>query len=178
LSYLGTYAPDRQPALNELFIGPARRMPEQRFLLAGAQYPESFPWQGNILFIRHLPPADHPRFLCSSRATLNVTRASMAEYGYCPSGRLFEAAACGVPILSDRWEGLEAFFTPGKEILGVRCGDDVMQALSLSDRELRCVAEAARDRLFAEHTADQRVQALEGAIAAACSERNSGAVAA
>ncbi|HTD56002.1 MAG TPA: hypothetical protein VK670_11515, partial [Silvibacterium sp.] len=97
LSYLGTYAADRQCLLEQLFVEAARRMPEQTFLIGGAQYPESFPWLANINFVRHLPPYLHPSFFSSSRATLNVTRKSMADYGYCPSGRLFEAAACGVP---------------------------------------------------------------------------------
>lgn len=161
LSYLGTYAADRQPALEQLFIEPARRMPESWFQLAGAQYPPDFPWQPNIAFVRHLDPAQHPAFLCSSRATLNVTRGAMARYGYCPSGRLFEAAACGAPMLSDAWEGLEYFFTPGKEILCVNSAEDVMAALSRSDAELQRMAAAARARVLAEHTAARRVQQLE-----------------
>lgn len=161
LSYLGTYAADRQRVLEELFVEPARRMPRAWFQLAGAQYPQDFPWQPNIAFLRHLDPAQHPEFLCSSRATLNVTRAAMARYGYCPSGRLFEAAACGTPILSDGWEGLEMFFTPGKEILRVDTAGDVEAALALSDAELKRIAEAARARVLAQHTAGRRVQELE-----------------
>ena len=111
LSYMGTYAADRQAELEQLLVEPARRLPQKRFLIGGAQYPESFPWSGNIYFVRHLPPAEHRAFYSSSRLTLNVTRAAMARMGYCPSGRLFEAAACGAPILSDAWEGLDAFFT-------------------------------------------------------------------
>jgi spore maturation protein CgeB len=117
LSYLGTFTADRQDALEALFIEPARRRPAQRFLLGGAQYPQDFPWSDNIFFVRHLPPAEHSAFFCSSRLTLNVTRVAMAEMGWCPSGRLFEAAACGCAILSDQWEGLDAFFAPGREIL-------------------------------------------------------------
>lgn len=161
LSWLGTWAADRQAALRELFVKPAMRLTHGRFLLAGAQYPESFPWQANMFFLRHLAPPDHPRFLCSSRATLNVTRASMAEYGYCPSGRLFEAAACAVPILSDTWAGLDSFFTPGKEILTVSTAEDVIAALALSDSELQRIATAARERIFASHTAEHRLATLE-----------------
>ena len=91
-----------------LFVEPARRAPDRRFLIGGAQYPPVFPWTDNIYFVRHLPPAEHPAFYSSSRLTLNVTRRAMAAMGYCPSGRLFEAAACGAPILSDDWEGLDA----------------------------------------------------------------------
>lgn len=178
LSYLGTYAADRQPGVRELFVIPAMRLKQERFMLAGAQYPANFPWQGNIFFVQHLPPSDHSRFLCSSRATLNVTRASMAEYGYCPSGRLFEAAGCGVPVLSDWWEGLDSFFTPRTEILRVQCAEDVIHALSLSDAELRSVAEAARERLFSSHTAAQRVAGLEAACEKVVAERRNAALAA
>ena len=129
LSYLGTYAEDRQAALQELLIEPARRLPRHRFLVGGAQYPEQFPWTLNIFFVRHLPPVEHPAFFSSSRTTLNITRRAMAEMGWCPSGRLFEAAACGTPILSDWWEGLDAFFTPGDEILVAHCADDAIGAL-------------------------------------------------
>ena len=161
LSYLGTYAADRQEALAELFLEPARRLPEERFLIGGAQYPEDFPWLPNLFFTQHLEPAQHPAFFCSGRATLNVTRRAMAEYGYCPSGRLFEAAACGVAMLSDVWEGLETFFVPGEEIMTVRTAEDVLAALSLGDGELRRIAEAARARTLEEHTAERRVRELE-----------------
>ena len=160
-SYLGTYAADRQAALTELFLEPAHRRPDERFLIGGAQYPEHFPWTPNLFFTQHLEPAQHPAFFCSSRATLNVTRGAMAAYGYCPSGRLFEAAACGTPLLSDSWEGLDTFFTPGTEILSVDCADDVMHALSLSDAELRRIADAARARTLEQHTAERRVIELE-----------------
>jgi spore maturation protein CgeB len=161
LSYLGTYAADRQKALEELFLAPACRLPEERFLIGGAKYPEHFPWRPNVFFTQHMSPSQHPAFFCSSRATLNITRRAMTEYGYCPSGRLFEAASCGAPLLSDGWDGLESFFTPGEEILRVETADDVLRALSLSDRELGRVAEAARARVQAEHTAEHRVLELE-----------------
>ncbi len=167
LSYLGTYAEDRQAALERLFIEPARRSPTKRFLIGGAQYPAGFPWTENIFFSGHLEPAGHPAFFCSGRATLNVTRRAMAEYGFCPSGRLFEAAACGVPLLTDTWEGLEAFFTPGTEILRVETPEDVLETLSLSDSELGRVAEAAMARVLREHTADCRVRDLEQALSTA-----------
>lgn len=161
LSYLGTFAEDRQRALEMLFVEPARLLPERRFLMAGAQYPHEFPWTSNIFFARHLPPALHPAFFCSSRATLNVTRGAMAQYGYCPSGRLFEAAACGVPLLSDEWDGLDRFFTPASEFLPVRSAQDVVEALNRSDAELAAIGRAARERVLAEHTADRRARELE-----------------
>jgi spore maturation protein CgeB len=164
LSYLGTYAADRQSALEELFVQPARRAPLRRFVIGGAQYPDSFPWASNIYFVRHLPPGEHPSFFSSSTLTLNVTRRAMAEMGFCPSGRLFEAAACGVPILSDWWEGLDTFFTPDVEILIARNAGDTLRALERSPDELRRIADAARERTLAEHTADRRAQELEAVL--------------
>lgn len=161
LSYLGTFAADRQHALETLFLKPARRLPNEVFQLAGAQYPDSFSSLPNVRFVPHLAPQLHPAFFCSSRATLNITRGVMAAYGYCPSGRLFEAAACGVPILSDGWDGLELFFTPGQEILRVDSPDDVIEALALPETDLRRIAESARERTLANHTADRRVMELE-----------------
>ena len=160
LSYLGTYAEDRQQALMELFMKPAERMPAEKFLIGGAQYPDQS-WPVNVALLPHVPPPDHPAFFCSSRATLNITRGVMAAYGYCPSGRLFEAAACGVPLLTDRWEGLDSFFTLGQEILPVASAGDVVHALSLSEKELCGIADAARQRTLAEHTGVCRVAELE-----------------
>jgi spore maturation protein CgeB len=161
LSYLGTYADDRQPALESLFLAPARRLPAQRFFIGGAQYPADFPWAANIHFVRHLPPTEHPAFFCSSRLTLSVTRRAMADNGHCPSGRLFEAAACGCAVLSDAWAGIEAFFAPGRELLVARGTQDVLDALELSDRELACIAAAARERVLAQHTSAHRALELE-----------------
>ncbi len=156
LSYLGTYAPDRQAVLENLLVEPARRYPEKKFVIGGAQYPEEFPWTSNIWFVRHLPPSEHPSFYCSSNITLSVTRAAMANMGYCPSGRLFEAAGCGTPVISDTWEGLETFFEPGREILIARKSDDVNDALELPAEELKKIGAAARERALDEHTADHR----------------------
>ena len=164
LSYLGTYAEDRQATLERLFLQPAQQRPKMRFAIGGAQYPEAFPWTENIFFTGHLEPAQHPAFFCSGRATLNVTRRAMAAYGFCPSGRLFEAAACGVPLLTDGWEGLDEFFTPGTEILRVDTSEDVLNTLSLTDAELGRTAAAARERTLREHTADCRVLDLERAL--------------
>jgi spore maturation protein CgeB len=164
LSYLGTYAADRQPALEQFLVEPARRQPARRFLIGGAQYPEGFPWAPNIYFVRHLPPGEHPGFYSSCRLTLNITRAAMARMGYCPSGRLFEAAACGTPILSDPWEGLEAFFGPDAEILVAHGTDDAIDALERSDAELARIGALARQRTLDEHTAERRAIELEEAI--------------
>jgi spore maturation protein CgeB len=165
LSYLGTYAADRQSTLENLFVAPARSRPDRRFLIGGAQYPQDFPWAPNIYFVRHLPPPDHPAFFSSSRLTLNATRQAMAEMGWCPSGRLFEASACGTPILTDAWEGLDAFFEPGREMLVAANPEDVVAALDLGDTELRRLGEASRERTLREHTSDRRAQELEVLIA-------------
>lgn len=160
LSYLGTYAADRQEALEALFVAPARRLPRRRFVIGGAQYPDDFPWAPNIRFVSHLPPAEHPAFFSSSLLTLNITREAMKQMGWCPSGRLFEAAACGVPIVSDRWEGLSTFFEPGREILEVGDTDDVATALLLPRDHLATVAHRARERVLTEHTAARRAAEL------------------
>ena len=157
-SYLGTFAEDRQPLVERLFLEPARRRPDLRFVLGGAGYPQDFPWSENIWFMRHVAPPDHPAFFCSSRATLNVTRRDMAEMGWCPSGRLFEAAACGVPVLSDTWDGLDAFFAPGEEILLVEDAEDVIRALDQAD--LKRIGARARERTLAEHSSFQRARQL------------------
>ncbi len=167
LSYLGTYAADRQATLERLFVSAARRLPEQRFVIGGAQYPQDFPWTHNIFFVRHLPPSEHPAFYGSSRLTLNVTRAAMARMGWCPSGRLFEAAACGAPILSDWWDGLDAFFTPGEQILVARDTDECLAALDLPDTTLRAIAGRARERVLAEHSSDHRARELVRLLEAA-----------
>jgi spore maturation protein CgeB len=158
LSYLGTYAADRQPALEQVFVEPARRRPDERFLIGGAQYPADFPWSSNIYFVRHLPPAEHSAFFSSSRLTLNVTRPSMVENGWCPSGRLFEAAACQTAVLSDPWPGLEDFFTPGSEIL---------LTTDIDDAEIARIARAARERVFAQHTSERRATEFEQLLDAA-----------
>ncbi len=167
LSYLGTYAADRQPELDRLFLDPARRRRGERFVIGGALYPGDFPWSPNIFFERHVSPAEHPRFYAAARATLNITRSAMAACGWCPSGRLFEAAACATPILSDWWEGLDGFFAPGREVLPVRTTADVLAALDLSDRELAAIGVAARERALAEHTADRRAAELADLLAGA-----------
>lgn len=158
LSYLGTFAADRQAAVERLFVRPAARRPDRRFVLGGSSYPADFPWQPNIHFMDHVGPADHPAFFCSSRLALNVTRRDMAAMGWCPSGRLFEAAACGAPIVSDDWDGLDRFFAPGEEILLAETADDVLAALDRDDAELRRIADAARARVLAEHSSAVRAR--------------------
>lgn len=161
LSYLGTYAEDRQQTLEALFIEPARRLRDKRFVIGGAMYPDQFPWTDNIYFVQHLPPSDHPGFYSASRLTLNITRRPMLDMGYCPTGRLFEAAACGTPLIADEWDGLEDFYQPGEELILARTTSDALDALELSDAELVRLARAARARTLDEHTSDRRARELE-----------------
>ncbi|MGN6258013.1 MAG: CgeB family protein [Solirubrobacterales bacterium] len=166
LGYLGTYSDDRQPVLEQLLIEPARRLPEAGFAVAGPQYPEGIEWPVNVERIEHVAPGDHPGFYASQRFTLNVTRAAMRTAGWSPSVRLFEAAACGVPVISDRWDGLEAIFAPGKEILIADSADDVLRYFVEIDEEARrAIAERARARVLAEHTAARRCEQLEEEVA-------------
>lgn len=176
LSYLGTYADDRQATLEALLIEPARRLPQRRFVIAGAQYPAAFPWTNNIYFVRHLEPAQHPAFFSSSRLTLNVTRRAMKEMGYCPSGRLFEAAACGAPLLTDYWEGLEQFFEPGAEIVIARDAGEATAAIDMPYAALREIARRARERVLDQHTAAHRARELEALLESARANPGSAAV--
>jgi spore maturation protein CgeB len=162
LGYLVTYSADRQPALERFLFAPARALAEQAFVVAGAQYPASIRWPGNVARVDHVAPDEHTTFYRKQRYTLNLTRAEMASMGYSPSVRLFEAAACGVPIISDRWPGIEQFFKPSEEILIVDDSQQVTQLLEeLPDERRRNVAAAARRRLMQQHTPEHRARALE-----------------
>jgi spore maturation protein CgeB len=162
LGYLGTYSPDRDAALNELLVKPATQFPEWRFVIAGAQYPDEQCWPANIERLEHVPPAGHGEFYAAQRYTLNVTRADMVARGHSPSVRLFEAAACGTPIISDHWPGIETFFAPDDEILIAKDAGDVARMLSgISEERRRAIAAAARKRLRRSHTADERAKDLE-----------------
>jgi spore maturation protein CgeB len=166
LGYLGTYSDDRQPVLERLLLGPARRLPDGDFAVAGPQYPEEIEWPQNVERIEHVAPADHPGFYASQRFTLNITRARMREAGWSPSVRLFEAAACAVPVISDRWDGLDQIFAPGEEILVADSPDDVVHHLTETGEDKRlALGERARARVLAEHTAERRCELLEAEVA-------------
>jgi len=179
LSYMGTYAPDRQPKIEELLCAPARLLPNRRFIVAGPQYPKSIEWPDNVERIKHLNPRHHAEFYCSSRLTLNVTRRDMVMAGFSPAVRLFEAAACAAAIVSDNWPGLDSFFVPGREILLPVSGEDVLRYISEYDTaELRQIGLAAQSRVLAKHTSDARAQEFEQAVAFASSKANTKGVAA
>ncbi|SOB79946.1 Spore maturation protein CgeB [Sphingomonas guangdongensis] len=168
LSYLGTYSDDRQPTLTRLLLDVARACPERRFAVAGPQYPVDIDWPANVERIEHLPPAEHAAFYSASRATLNVTRADMIAAGWSPSVRLFEAAACGTPIVSDRWNGIEDVLTPGEEIVLADTTLDVVRAL---DSDLAAIGAAARARVLGAHTAAHRAAELERYLAESAGSR-------
>jgi spore maturation protein CgeB len=162
LSYLGTYSPDRQPALERLLLEPARRAPQLTFCVAGPQYPDEIDWPANVERLDHVPPAEHPAFYAASRFTLNVTRADMIAAGYSPSVRLFEAAACATPIISDIWNGLDTLFRPAREIVLARSCEDVLDVLTgIHEPARRAMADAARQRILHAHTAVRRAAELE-----------------
>jgi len=159
---MGTYSDDRQPPLDRLLIEPARQWPEGRFIVAGPQYPDTIAWPTNVARIEHLPPAAHQAFYNRQRWTLNITRADMVAVGYSPSVRLFEAAACGVPILSDYWDGLETFFALDTEIMVTRSPEETLRALrEVPEEERRAIGARARARVLAAHTAAHRAAELE-----------------
>lgn len=167
LSYMGTYAPDRQPKLEELLCEPARQLPGSRFIVAGAQYPKELRWPQNVRRIVHLNPRWHGRFYSSSRLTLNITRREMVLAGHSPSVRLFEAAACAATLVSDNWPGLDHFFQPGREILlPASPGDVVRYIRDLGDEELRAIGRRAQERVLAAHTSAHRAEEFERAVEA------------
>jgi spore maturation protein CgeB len=161
LGYLGTYSVDRQPALDALLREFADKK-QYRFVVAGPQYPEMIKWPTNVHRIEHLAPSQHRRFYSQQRFTLNLTRAAMTKAGYSPSVRLFEAAACGVPIISDRWPGIESFFVPGRESLLAEGPKKVLGFLSdISEQERSDIASRALKRVLRDHTSSRRAQELE-----------------
>ena len=162
LGYLGTYSPDRQPPLSHLMLEAAASWPQGRFCVAGPQYPPDIAWPANVARREHLPPAEHRTFYNNQRFALNITRADMIALGWSPSVRLFEAAACAVPVISDWWTGLDEYFTPGVEILISRAPNDTLHFLrDLPDHERQAIGQAARARALRSHTADHRAQELE-----------------
>jgi spore maturation protein CgeB len=162
LGYMGTYSADRQPTLERLLLAPARHWTDGRFTVAGPQYPADIHWPRNVHRKAHLAPRDHRAFYNAQRFTLNVTRADMIAAGYSPSVRLFEAAACATPIISDDWPGLAELFQPDEEILIARTASDVLQYLrELPNEQRLLIGRRARARVLAEHTAAHRAAELE-----------------
>ncbi len=173
LSYMGTYAPDRQPKIEQLLCEPARRLPRSNFLVAGPLYPKDIRWPSNVKRITHLNPRWHPHFYSSSRITLNVTRRDMVQAGYSPSVRLFEAAACGAAIATDNWPGLDTFFDPGTQILIPTSAEDVVHYVTeLSESELQSIGNAAQERVLSEHTNQSRASEFEQTVELAAGKKS------
>ncbi len=164
VAYLGTYAADRQPALENLLFQAARVHPERRFIVAGPQYPEDIIWPSNVERLDHLPASEHRSFYNAQRFTLNLTRSDMIRSGYSPSVRLFEAGACGVPILSDEWPGLDTFYHPFSEILPVRTAADLASYLRIPDEQRLEIADRARRRTLRFHTAAVRAREFDAHV--------------
>ncbi|ASY66064.1 hypothetical protein SJ05684_b50820 (plasmid) [Sinorhizobium sojae CCBAU 05684] len=165
LGYLGTYSPDRQPALERLLMEPARQLPEKRFVVAGPSYPSDIRWPENVERIEHLPPSEHAEFYSRQRFTLNITRDDMIAAGWSPSVRLFEAAACSTPLISDWWQGIESFFPPDEALVIARRSSDVVRALKeLDDRQREAIADAAYKRVAGAHSAEVRARTFIDAI--------------
>ncbi|MDX1752740.1 MAG: glycosyltransferase [Salinimicrobium sediminis] len=161
MGYLGTYSDDRQPTVEELLNKPAAQFTSDRFVVAGPQYPEDYKWASNVERINHLPPAEHRKFYNSQEFTLNVTRQDMIKAGYSPSVRLFEAAACGVPIISDYWDGIYSIFEQGTEILIAESSEDVEKYFrNISEKERKQIGETARQKVMKSHTAKARAKEL------------------
>jgi spore maturation protein CgeB len=171
LSYMGTHATDRQEKLNHLFLEAARQLPSKQFILAGSLYPREWKWPANVRHLDHVAPAQHPTLYSSSSFTLNLTRGDMARRGYCPSGRFFEAAACGTPIISDWFDGLDSFFKPGKEIAVAIEPQQVLSILRMPEQDRATMAWRARARTLAEHTGNRRAEQLLGYLQEAASRK-------
>src|SRR3954469_9822552 len=162
LGYLGTYSDDRQPPLQQLMLDSAQQLSDKQFVVAGPEYPQSIQWGTNVERIEHLPPSEHRAFYNSQRFTMNITRADMIKAGYSPSVRLFEAAACGTPIISDYWDGIDSIFEIGTEILISKSADDTISYLTdISEQERKAIGERTRQKVLNHHTAAHRASELE-----------------
>ncbi|GGL78244.1 CgeB family protein [Wenxinia marina] len=164
LGYLGTHSDDRRAGLERLLLAPARARPDLSFVVAGPQYPDDIDWPPNVERFDHIPPERHVAFYTSQRFTLNLTRAPMRQLGHSPSVRLFEAAACGTPVISDRWEGLSELLPEGEAIVIADGPRDVLRALEMPVSHRDALAAAARGRILAAHTGAARAAELADAL--------------
>lgn len=169
LAFLGNRLPDRERRVEEFFLSPAARLPQERFILGGAGWGDK-PMPANVTWFDHVFTRDHNAFNCSPRAVLNISRESMARYGFSPATRVFEAAGAAACIITDVWEGLETFFEPGNEILVAHSGENVVDHLNnLDPARARAIGDRARSRALADHTYGRRAatvhEVLEGRAA-------------
>ncbi|CAN7616395.1 glycosyltransferase [Phenylobacterium sp. LjRoot219] len=156
LNFLANRLPDRETRMERFFLEPAARLPERRFLLGGAGWDDK-PMPSNVRRLGHVGTADHNAVNCSALAVLNVARDSMADVGFSPATRVFEAAGAGACLITDAWEGVELFLRPGDEVLVARDGQEVAEQLAaLTPPRARAIGEAARRRVLSEHTYARR----------------------
>lgn len=171
LTFIGNRLPDREARVEEFFLSVAERLPRRRFLIGGSGW-DSRALPTNVTRLGHVYTRDHNALNCSARAVLNINRDSMARYGFSPPTRVFEAAGAGACLITDAWDGIEAFLTPGEEVLVAASGREVAEQVDrLSRRKARCIGEMARARVLAHHTYARRAAVvdavLKGAVPAA-----------
>jgi len=152
LAFLGNRLPDREARVEEFFLRAAAAMPERRFLIGGNGW-ETKPMPANVRHRGHVYTAEHNAFNCTPRAVLNVARDSMADVGFSPATRVFEAAGAAACLITDHWEGIDQFLKPDEEVLVARDGQDVAEHLaSLTPERAAAIGRAALARVLAEHT--------------------------
>ncbi len=172
LSFLGNRLPDREERVEKFFFEAAMVLPKNRFLLGGSGW-ESKSRPANVEAIGHVYTHDHNALNCSAKAVLNISRESMARYGFSPATRVFEAAGAGACIISDEWDGIDCFFEPGREILVAKNGQEVADLLSsLTLETARRIGSAAFGRALAEHTYARRAAQVESILNAVGTHRS------
>jgi spore maturation protein CgeB len=164
LSYLGTYAADRHAQVDALLFEPAKRMKDERFILAGPLYPDQQRGGPNVHYFPHVAPSAHSCFYRSSDLTLSVARCAMKRYGYCPSARLFESAASGAAIVTESFDGLSDFFELGQEVLVADTTEEILDAIQRVRAGDGRFGEKARRRAIEHHSADARAAELESIL--------------
>jgi spore maturation protein CgeB len=161
LAFLGNRLPDREARVEEFFLKPAAATPSQRFLIGGSGWGDKG-MPANVRYVGHVYTNDHNAFNCTPKAVLNISRESMARYGFSPATRVFEAAGAGACIITDYWEGIDYFFEPGQEILVAKDGDEVAAIMAeLTTEQARAIGQAAYRKVLAGHTYGHRVEQLE-----------------
>ncbi len=166
LGFLGNRLPDREARVEEFFLVPAAALPDRRFLLGGNGWADKSRPE-NVRYLGHVYTTQHNAFNCTPLAVLNISRESMARYGFSPATRVFEAAGAGACLVSDAWEGIELFLEPGREVLVAHSGDEVadhLRLLGLEPERARTIGQAALSRVLAHHTYAQRAERLEEAL--------------
>jgi spore maturation protein CgeB len=161
LGFLGNRLPDREARVEDFFLAAAEALPDKTFLLGGSGWGDKR-LPSNVRYVGHVYTRDHNAFNCTPMAVLNVSRESMARYGFSPATRVFEAAGAGACLITDDWEGIELFLEPDREIFVARSGAEVAERLqALSPEKARVMGLAAQRHIQAEHTYDHRAAQVE-----------------